>query len=590
MRRHGLHLRAAQVGGSDLPSSIAAPNTEVTEALPSAIVPTSITTDTAATGDIVSAPSPTAFTTVTSVFLVSSSISGGTGFTTETTLKPVTITDSAYYASLTAEAAKTASHTSSTLSSTTSSPAATSSAANHKSSNLGTLVPAIVVPIAVVLLSSFGLFWFYMRRRHIRELERQPEFVMAGKGEKLSSRSNSSRSVNSSREDKTWTEKKQPTVAVTAVSSGSAAGLTLPKYTAEEIGVARPLTPQDSQTPGSRPRGASPPSETPTTEPRVYRNFSGPRPNTAGRGPPPSSFGQNQPRSRSNSSPGQRGPRPPNNHGPPQMYPSRPGPSPTPRSAPSPVPQGRPSPPQGLPGHPKLPPTGGSPVPPSAFRFRDPSPSMSHNARANAPSRLEAPPPGAFNGASPISQFSPIVKDTPMTSKRSSNNAGKRNLLPPLQTSTHRAKDSHNYSSQSSPDHGLTEENMRIARLANSSRLGWNAPSEEPLRSPKLPPPATRSQLIPKESPREERGGYFGASGTNDAQPDSPSRREDGDERRSMISAPDDYEDIDAKSDVSSLHELDRFNFGDDGGNGRGHQYNYYHASSGTGSPFGERW
>ena len=341
-----------------------------------------------------------------------------------------------------------------------------------------------------------------------------------------------------------------------------------------------------------------------------YRNFrgpgsgpgQGPRPATAGRpGPPPMARDQGPPRHRSNSTPGQRGQPPPPRSGPSPVYRTAPspvlrsGPSPVPRTAPSPVLRSGPSPvPQ------RSNPTNPSQPPPSAFRFRDASPNMNHSNRAQAPSRLAAPPPGAFNGASSISQYSPIVKETPVISKVLG--PGKR-APPPINTADHQGKDTKSPNSGSPPGHGLTEENMRIARLANSSRLGYTP--AEPSPSPKLPPPATRSQLIPRESPKEHQDRFFGGGGSN--QPVSsntaPSSHYNS-KRASVVSDAEDYEDIDAKSDVSSLNEFERFDFGAGIGSGRnsasGNSLSYFAATnspaaSERGSAFGtaathERW
>lgn len=69
-----------------------------------------------------------------------------------------------------------------------------------------------------------------------------------------------------------------------------------------------------------------------------------------------------------------------------------------------------------------------------------------------------------------------------------------------------------------------------------------------------------------------------------------------------MISDADEYEDIDAKSDVSSLNEFERFDFSEAAnsrtGSAAGNSLNFFAAqnspASGRGSPFGnlthERW
>jgi hypothetical protein len=60
--------------------------------------------------------------------------------------------------------------------------AATSSAASAQkssNSNTSTLIPAIVVPVVVLLLASFAAFFFFMRRRHHRALEEEARFEKA---------------------------------------------------------------------------------------------------------------------------------------------------------------------------------------------------------------------------------------------------------------------------------------------------------------------------------------------------------------------------------------------------------------------------
>jgi hypothetical protein len=103
--------------------------------------------------------------------------------------------------------------------------------------------------------------------------------------------------------------------------------------------------------------------------------------------------------------------------------------------------------------------------------------------------------------------------------------------------------------------------------------------------SPKLPPPATLSQLIPSDSPRDEKKpqwNYFGnipkvdspassiysgpAAGHSRPLPGNARSNLGGrdtrdDDNKSEVSDLDAYEDIDAKSDVSSLNEFERFDF-----------------------------
>ena len=396
MARHGLHQRAPQSGN---------PQNSFTG------FPSIIPKPTSAGGDgepIATASAASALTIVTTTQERIVTGAGGTEISRSTTIFASTVTDPAEFASLTASEISSSSSQSQT-SPTAAAAAATSSAASSKSSsNLSTLIPAIVVPVVVVLLVSFGLFWFFMRRRAHREVK-NADFVMAGKGEKLSSRTSSSRSGPTGN---TGAEKSSPMVAVSEFKPPHSSHTTGPKYSMDGIGVARLLTPKEGTGPGSSRRPHNDRYNGAPREQRSYQNFSAPRPNTArDRGPPPS---QSQSRNRSNSSPNKRGP-PPSafdpSRGPPPGRPSpefRGAPSPNSRSGPgpSPVPNSGAFPSaRGLPSNPRP-----APAPP---RMREPSPTMDHSARAAPPPTLSAVPPGAYNGASSISQYSPIVKETP---------------------------------------------------------------------------------------------------------------------------------------------------------------------------------
>lgn len=225
---------------------------------------------------------------------------------------------------------------------------------------------------------------------------------------------------------------------------------------------------------------------------------------------------------------------------------------------------------------------------------------MSHNARAQAPPRL-GPPPGAYNGASSISQYSPIVKETPNGLRGPG--PYKRGPPPPLKTSnTPNSQRIKSPQSASPGGNSLTEENLRIARLGNSSRLAHTATEPSPSStSPKLPPPATRSQLIPREGPTAIPDNFFAGGFLTHSREVSASRHASA--RASIVSDPDEYEDIAAKSDVSSLNEFERFDFGPEahktGGSAAGASLNYFATQNspagGGGSPFGdgatyERW
>lgn len=601
---------------------------------------------------LATAPEVTVYTTATGAFAVETVVDGRT--ITTTTSGAVPITNSAAFASI---VSSESAHSAYEAAAKTSSSAATSSSASSdgSSSNLGTLIPAIVVPIVVVLLVSFGGFWFWMRRRHRKQLQ-NTDFAMAGKGEKLSSRSNSSRSGNPT----TAAEKSLPAVNVTELSPPQAYTDDGSRNSFDAIGMPGPghRTQRSRDTSGTRspnmPFGSRDDS---------HQNFSGPRPNTARNRPPPSRH-EPQGRNRSNSSPGNRGPPPGSYRGPRGPPPPRDiGPSPIMRNHPSPnlgsglargpSPHSQPRP---------------APAPPGAGKMRAPSPTMASGLnRSNAPPALATnPPPGAFNGASPISQYSPIVKETPNigtvatfgnSPPKSSSRDGSR--PPPINTTDMSSagaglglaavaisKDKSRSPSPRSPEESfLTEENMRIARLANSSRLGFNqtskptspgptaqpprdfskplgfkkggpdrdspllplniahsAPGQSPAAtsttnpSPKLPPPATLSQLIPSDSPRDERKpqwNYFGNSKTESVasslysglQPAPlghnrplPASRNGpvtnnhsrDDDNKSEVSDLDAYEDIDAKSDVSSLNEFERFDFDSRAGSTRG--------------------
>ena len=548
--RHGLslHRRGPQ---SDLPSRISNPAASV----PQSIGTTAITAaDPSATAPIATASAVSGLTTITEPRLLG--VTSGTAVDTITTNIARTITNSAEYASLTSAAAASSSNANHTTSST--SGATTSSASK---SNLTTLIPAIVIPVVALLLVSLAAFWFIMRRRHKKELKVQPEFVMTGKGEKLSSRSSSGRSIPSKQ---AALEKASPVASQRELPSAVSPPTTSSEWPSAQVGFARPQTPQRPYSPG-RDQSFEQPRNLTANSP--YRNGrgpgSGPRPGhspgpaTAARSEPPVTArdqrgNRSRSRSRSNSTLGQRAPPPP-----------RSAPSPVSRTVPSPVPRSGPSPvPQHF-QHTK--PTTSPKSPPSAFRFRGPSPTMNQGNRAQAPQRLAAPPPGAYNGATSISQFSPIVKETSSTSMPS-----KRAPPPPLvSTGDLLTKGAKSPSSGSPPGHGLTDENVRIARLANSSRLG-DTPAE-PSPSPKLPPPATRSQLIPRESLDEPQDRFFGGNVSNPAL--SPAAADSGryrSKRASVVSDADDYEDLEAKSDVSSLNEFERFDFGGGIGSGRG--------------------
>jgi hypothetical protein len=131
----------------------------------------------------VTAASP--LTTYTS-YTTSTFVSGGTTYKQSQGALQI-VSNSAELASLSAAGAFNT-QASSTTDSAAGNPtgsaaaAATSSAASaHKSSNsnTSTLIPAIVIPVAVLLLASFAVFFFFMRRRHHRALEEEARFEKA---------------------------------------------------------------------------------------------------------------------------------------------------------------------------------------------------------------------------------------------------------------------------------------------------------------------------------------------------------------------------------------------------------------------------
>ena len=571
MEHRNRHRRNAQPQNSGLDTSF----------LPTRLSLT--VTPSATDGSIATAPAISGFTTVRTTVTRLFPASGTQDISTQITIQTSVVTDSAQYASLTAQASQSTESPTKTTSShtTTASASSTSSSASKhaSSSNTSTLIPTIVAPVAAVLIVSFVVFWLMMRRRHRRALASQPEFVMAGagthKGEKLPSRATSTTSSTPS--TRINVEKKQPLTPVSEVDSFAkeidTGLLPVSNFSTEDIGVARPLTPQDSSLPASpvnsdwnnrnRPRLAA--------QDGSYHNFSAPRPHTARRAaaPAPSSFSQPQNMPRSKSNPVNRGP--PGRRPDPNLQPvrgpeaPRSRPPPTTRSGPSPNPRSMTSPrfDNGLPSNPR--PSPKNTISPSPRIPQGRSLSLKQNGRASPPAPIDSTV-GAFNGASPISQYSPIVKETPsvlLTKPK-----------PAALTINHSASTSRSDSPRANV---LTDENIRIARLGSSSRLGLSfggkSPSPEPspaLSSPRLPPP--RGYSPQPESQRQ-------------------ARERDIDEE-SEVSAPDDdaeYEDIDAKSDVSSLHEKERWQLDGINGSRTGSRRTAGYASSGR-ETFGARY
>lgn len=401
------------------------------------------------------------------------------------------VTDSSQFSSLqAADASSSAARASASSTKTSSTPSATSTAdsKSSSSSNLGTLIPAIVVPVAAVLIVSFVLFWFVMRRRHQRQIHREPEFVMASKPEKQISRGNSNSSGHSSTRELVPMSKLEKEVSISASEvKRSPADMLPPKYSSAAIGVARPMTPPDKATSG------------PAVKEKSFPNFSSVRPSA------PHKSGMSRDRSDSlqksgNSANAQRSVPPPRTD-------SRNSP---PRSARGPSIGAM----HGPPSHSNRPSRSDAIPPPITTN-------MKNGSRAAPPKALEPPTPtGAFNGASPISQYSPIIKSPFSLDAIAVSSSGGQ-----APQSFGAANTTYNYGKDSPVDESiLSKENMRIARLANSSRLGLsNSPVEPdfPLRgtnntkvlsplsegdskiepatiSPRLPPPLTRDDLPTK--------------------------------------------------------------------------------------------
>jgi hypothetical protein len=485
------------------------------------------------TESIVSAAAPTSYTTlrVTQLSIVTEP---GGALSTSTFIAASVVTDPAQLSSLSAAAASSLSktHTSSSHASST----ATSASASAKSSpNLSTIIPAVVVPVAIILVATFAGFWFFMRRRHRRDLKNQPAFIMAAKTEKLTSTTNS---LSSDRQDREpppashpaapvtsqLNEKPLPTTRTRDVSpqSPKSSSGPPPNFSRGNLGSARTSNVREEQ----RPSPLLPPVRTdlspntrhianfatntsPTSNysPKPNRNANphlGPQTphnslqpgskNISGRGPPAGVGTSNhvltRNRSQSLTSRGagsnQSSPFLNNGNWSGQSQGQRPPTAPTPGSRGPPPP--RDFLPVGQPQPRSFSPIGNRAAPPAPIRT---TPSIGSGAFINQP------------------QYSPIVRDAPK--------AKRPNVTVPQTSGRGISYGSHNSPLLPSPqsdarrDHNLTAENLRIARLANSSRLGF----------------------------------------------DSPTRDEDN---ISEISAPDEAEE-DAKSDVSSLNELEKFDF-----------------------------
>lgn len=544
----------------------------------------------ATTGTVLATAAPSALTSYSQTVVFTISQPATTLVTTRTDVIP--ITDSAQLSSYLASQPSTAQATSTAKSSSaTAAPSNSTSASKGSSSNnLSTLIPAIVVPVAAILIISFVIFWFLMRRRHQRQLKEESQFVMASKPEKQISRGNSNSSGHSSTRELVPMSKLEKEMAVsTSEVKNSSQDIIPPKYSSTDIGLARPMTPPDK-------------SNTAAKE-RSFPNFSNPRPGTANKSRLSQDTG-NASRNQGNGSLGPRGM-------PPAQSAGKNGP-PNPTRGPVTHPPRGPSSQQPKPSRPgdRNIRTDGSSLPKAGPPLIT---AMNSGTRAPPPKALNPPTPtGAFNGASPISQYSPIVKEhfnldaVASSSTKSSGPA-------PLALATTNIP--YIRDTDSPVDHSaLSKENMRIARLANSSRLGFSSSPVEPnfptrsasgtralsplaetqtksgptATSPRLPPPLSREDMPLKpfaqamDSPAPGSSIYpspsigagvtplIGGNFSTTSLLQSDQRNHDAGlsenvyPRASIISrlsSDDGYVDmdVDAKSDVSSLDEREKW-------------------------------
>lgn len=491
-------------------------------------ISTSVRSETIGTASITLATAPSAYTTlpVTQVSVVTEADGA---ISTSVFIAASVVTDPTQYSSFSAAAASSSlskTQTSTSHASSTTTAASTSGS----SSNLSTIIPAVVVPVAIILLATFAAFWFYMRRRHRRDLKNQPAFIMAAETEKLTSTTNSLSSDHQDHGPPTEnhlaapalspiTEKPLSSTRTRDISPRppkSSSG-PLPNFSRGNVGSARTSNVREDQRPSpllppirtdSSPNtrhianfavNTSPTSNyshqtaNPHLGPQTFHNNSNPASkNTSGRGPPAgvgtSSHVLARNRSQSlNSRAGSNQPSPYLNNG---NWSGQVG------------------------QRPPTAPTSGSRRPPQP---RDFSPAGQQQLRSFSPIGNRAAPPAPIKTAASAGsgafinqpQYSPIIRDVPKTKRPDvtvpqpqgrdiSYGSHHSPLLPSPQSDARR-------------DHNLTAENLRIARLANSSRLGFNS--------------LTRDK-----------------------------------DNISEISAPDEAEE-DAKSDVSSLNELEKFDF-----------------------------
>ena len=407
------------------------------------------------TGPVIATSSASALTTIESTTTFATFTSNNKVFYSEIS-SAITVTNTAEYAALTSAATsvQTDGSSSSTSSSTVNAAgAASGTSTSHKTSKLGTLIPEIVVPVVVVLLlASFGAFWFIMRRRHRRAIEQEMKFE---------------------------NPKPKPSTVTPLADNSSSAHL----VGAGAAGVRnKSLDPEKDNRP--KVEVMSLPSSQASSTPRHQRQNDDNIPasaigiarSTSSASPAPSNDGFMPPRSAhsmrdqpSHLRPGNSGPRSPALSSS-DIIDAYGGASPEPRSPvtsmrPNTAPNGRA---QGLPAHPLM---------------RHPS----NSNRDAGPRHRNGPPPPYAATVSPTSRFSPRFQQQQFQSQ-SPRTASPALKSAPTQSQSQQLRNQPSSNSitlralAASPDndlsssHGLTEENLRIARLVNGSQssLGMN--------------------------------------------------------------------------------------------------------------------
>lgn len=491
--------------------------------------------------------------------------SNGVPITTITSV-PRIILDPVEYSSVSAsEASARSSQTTASASQRESTAAATTSAkASNDGGNLTQLLPAIVVPIVVILVLSFAGFWFFMHRKHKKRLAQEPQFVMA----KNVSRETSKSSRSSSTRELVPLSKLEKNIMVTTTEVRAPANRpNPPKYSSTDADMAQSIPPDKYMNANSRHTS------------RAIPNFSAPRPSTSHRNQGSHARGMNTGYNEAVTLPR----KPPMarqalGYAMNEPYQGRSSTGSRSHHAQSHARHG-------------APPSGTNPDGP--LRRADFAPMNSRNLTNSGLSRTDSSTPtGAFNGASSISQYSPIVKATNSLDHTIPRpNAAVQ--ASPFSRPDHPGIDKMQRATgpAGSPvENVLSAENMRIARLANSSRLGSNRSpiSDSPSFTFTTAGPLNQSPSFPLHVPDSR---SFATTGRLPASPGASSSIYTtstpaigamqstrslnihghnavalgipGNDHRvsviSQVSTNDGFEEIDAKSDVSSLDEREQW-------------------------------